>query len=164
MCWCRVQTRPPSLRCEEIQDEKKTDTLNTESSQIGSVESSVVGANDTSVSSSLCNGSISHSEDPECVKEESSSSSSPLAVSVTVSVNGKEVAERVDMVESEPNPLTETDDQEEEATNGKEDPVVENLAVDSSCVESTTLSPSAATESKTPEKEDSDTEMIDAAQ
>uniref|UniRef100_A0A1J3J600 Ubiquitin carboxyl-terminal hydrolase 19 n=1 Tax=Noccaea caerulescens TaxID=107243 RepID=A0A1J3J600_NOCCA len=165
LLYSRVQTRPPSLRSEEVQDEKKTDTLNTESSQNGSVESSVVGANDTTVSSSLCNGIISHSEDPECVKEESSSSSSsPLAVSVTVSENGKEVAERVDMVESESNPLTETDDQEEEATNGKEDPVVENLAVDSSCPEITTLSPSAATESKTPEKEDSDTEMIDAAQ
>uniref|UniRef100_A0A1J3C7D3 ubiquitinyl hydrolase 1 n=1 Tax=Noccaea caerulescens TaxID=107243 RepID=A0A1J3C7D3_NOCCA len=167
LLYSRVQTRPPSLRSEEVQDEKKTDTLNTESSQNGSVESSVVGANDTTVSSSLCNGIISHSEVPECVKEESSSSSpsssSPLAVSVTVSENGKEVAERVDMVESESNPLTETDDQEEEATNGKEDPVVENLAVDSSCPEITTLSPSAATESKTPEKEDSDTEMIDAA-
>lgn len=173
--WCRVQPRPSNLRSEEGQDEKKTDTLNTESNQDGSVESSGVGANDTSVSS-LCNGIISHSEDPECGKESSLSS---MSASVPVSEEGKEVDARVDTVDSESNPSIDMEhdsgtDHQEEAANGKEDPAAENLAVDSSCSDITTLSPSAATvfipqenehsdsESKPLEKEHSDTEMIDA--
>ncbi|KAF8086077.1 hypothetical protein N665_0635s0008 [Sinapis alba] len=168
----RVQTRPSSLRPEEVEDEKKTDTLNTESSQDSSVDTSV---------SSLCNGINSHSE--------GSSSSS----SVTVSEKEREVVERVDTVDSESNPSIDmehdsgTDHQEEEEANGKENPTVEEPAVDSSCSDNiTTSSPSAATENpmvkdpacsditnsspsaaiecKHQEKEDSDTKMIDDAQ
>ncbi|KAL0733881.1 hypothetical protein Bca4012_010091 [Brassica carinata] len=171
LLYSRVQTRPSSLRPEEVQDEKKTDTLNTESSQDSSVESSGAGANDTSVSS-LCNGTISHSEGSS---------------SVTVSEKGREVGERVDTVDSESNPSIDmehdsgTDDQA--PANGKENPTVEKPAVDSSCSDNTTSSPSAATEnptvedpacsditssspsaaidSKHQEKEDSDTKMTD---
>ncbi|CAH2061213.1 unnamed protein product [Thlaspi arvense] len=159
LLYTRVQTRPSSLRAEEAQDEKKTDTLNTESSQDGSVESSEVGANDSSVSS-LCNGIMSHSEDLECNKESSSSSS--LSSPVTVTEKVKEVdEERVDTVDSESNSAVDMEqdsgtDHQEEAANGKEDPTVE-----SSCSDITTSSPSAATESKYSEKEDSDTEMMD---
>ncbi|VVB08902.1 unnamed protein product [Arabis nemorensis] len=165
LLYSRVQTRPSSLRSEEVQDEKKADTSNTESSQDGSVESSGVGANDTSVSS-LCNGMISHSEDPECKKE---SSSSPLAVSLPVSEKGNEVDERVDTVDSESILSIEMEhdsgtDHQEEVANEKDDPAIENLAVNSSCSDIATSSPSAPTESKpsATEKEDSDTEMIDA--
>ncbi|KAL1221439.1 Ubiquitin carboxyl-terminal hydrolase 19 [Cardamine amara subsp. amara] len=162
LLYSRVQPRPSSLRSEEGQDEKKTASLNTKSSQDGSVESSEVAANETSVSS-LCNGIISRLEDTKCKNESSSSSA------VTVSENGKEVAERVDTEDSESNPSIDiehdsgTDHHQEEAANGKEDPTVENVTVESSCSDITTPSPSAAaTESKPPEKEDSDTEMIDA--
>ncbi|ESQ46454.1 hypothetical protein EUTSA_v10000088mg [Eutrema salsugineum] len=161
LLYSRVQTRPSSLRSEEVQKEKKTDALNTESSQGGSVESSGVGANDTSVSS-LCNGIISHSEDRECKNESSSSA--------TVSEKGKEVDERVDAVDSESNPSIEMEHesgtdhhQEQEEANAKEDPTVENLVVDTSCSDITTSSQSAATDSKPSENEDPDTEMIDAA-
>ncbi|CAH8363739.1 unnamed protein product [Eruca vesicaria subsp. sativa] len=187
LLYSRVQTRPSSLRPEEVQDEKKTDTLNTESSQDGSVESSGGGAKDTSVSS-LCNGVISHSEDPEC--KEGSSSSSSLSSSVTVSEREGEVSERVDTVDSESNPSIDMEhdsgtDHQEEEPNGKEhpavdsscldintsspsvvkeNPMVEDLSVDSSCSDITTTSPSTATKSKHPEEEDLDTKMVDDAQ
>lgn len=134
--------------------------MKTESSQDSSVGNSGAETNGTSVSS-LCNGIISHSEDAECKKESSSSS---LSSSVTVSENEREVAERVDTVDSESNPSIdmEHDHQVEAAANGKEDPTVENQAVDSPCSDITTSSLSATTESG--EKEDSDTEMIDNAQ
>ncbi|XP_013599821.1 PREDICTED: ubiquitin carboxyl-terminal hydrolase 19-like [Brassica oleracea var. oleracea] len=181
LLYSRVQTRPSSLRPEEVQDEKKTDTLNIESSQDGSVESSGVGAN----VSSLCNGiSISHSE---------GSSSSSLSSSVSVSEKEGEVAERVDTVDSESNPSIDmehdsgTDNQEGEVVNGKENPTVEEPAIDSSCSDNNASSPSAATENSTvedpacsdittsspsaaiesnhqEEKEGSDTKMIDDAQ
>ncbi|XP_056844642.1 ubiquitin carboxyl-terminal hydrolase 19 [Raphanus sativus] len=181
LLYSRVQTRPSSLRPEEVQDEKKTDALKTESSQDSSVESSGEGVTDTSVSS-LCNGIISHSE-----------GSSPSS-SVTVSEKEGEVAERVDTLDSESNPSIDmehdsgTDHQEEgEAAKGKENPTVEEPAVDSSsCSDNTASSPSAATENPTvedpacsdiatsspsaaikskhqEEKEDSDTKMIDDA-
>ena len=112
--------------------------------------------------SSLCNGiSISHSE---------GSSSSSLSSSVSVSEKEGEVAERVDTVDSESNPSVDmehdsgTDHQEAAVANGKEDPTVENQAVDSPCSDITTTSLSATTESKHIEKEDSDTEMIDNAE
>lgn len=107
---------------------------------------------------------ISLSEDPECKKE---SSSSPLAVSLTVSEKGNEVDERVDTVDSESILSIEMEhdsgtDHQEEAANEKDDPAIENLAVDSSCSDIATSSPSAPTESKpSTEKGDSDTEMID---
>ncbi|KAJ4902935.1 Ubiquitin carboxyl-terminal hydrolase 19 [Raphanus sativus] len=152
LLYTRVQTRPPSLRPEEVEEEKKTDTLNTESnSHDGSAESSGVGTSGTGVSSSLCNGIISHSEDHECKKESSSS--------LTVTEKEREdVAERVD---SESNPCIdmEHDHQEEEEANGKEDPTVGNPA----CSDITTSSLSATTESNHREKEDSETEMIDNA-
>ncbi|KAF8050401.1 hypothetical protein N665_1978s0004 [Sinapis alba] len=157
LLYSRVQTRPSSLRSEEVQDEKKTDTLDTESSQDGSVESSGAETNGTSVSS-LCNGIISHSEnDPECNKESSS-------------LNVSEVAERVDTVDSDPNPSIDmehdsgTDHQVEATANGKEDPTFGNQAVDSPCSDITISSLSASAESNHREKEDSDTEMIDNAQ
>ncbi|CAH8367187.1 unnamed protein product [Eruca vesicaria subsp. sativa] len=158
LLYSRVQARPSTLRSEEVQDEKKTDTVNKESRQDGSVESSGVGTCDTSVSS-MCNGIISHSGDPECNKESPSSSVSP---SVTVS----EVTERVDTIDSDSTPFVdmEHDHQEEAATNGKEDPTVVNPAVVSPCSDIITSSLSATTESKHREKEDSDTEMIDNAQ
>ncbi|KAJ0260330.1 Ubiquitin carboxyl-terminal hydrolase 19 [Hirschfeldia incana] len=149
LLYSRVQARPSSLRPEEVEEEKKTDTLDTESSQDGSVESSGADTNGTSVSS-LCNGIISRSENPECKKESSSSSS-------TIS----EVTERVDTVDSDSNPSVdmERDHQvEAAAANGKEEPTVGNQAVDP-----TTSSLSATTtESKQREKEDSDTQMIDS--
>ncbi|XP_010429445.1 PREDICTED: LOW QUALITY PROTEIN: ubiquitin carboxyl-terminal hydrolase 19-like [Camelina sativa] len=160
LLYSRVQPRPASLRSEEGQDKKKTESSNTESSQEGSVESSEVEANDTNVSS-LCNGIISHSEDPECEKESSLSS---MSESVPVSEEeGKEVDVRVDTVDSESNPSMEMEhdsgtDHQEEVANGKEDAVVENLAVDSSCLDVTTPSPSAATEFIPQEKEHSDIE------
>ncbi|KAH0929775.1 hypothetical protein HID58_015502 [Brassica napus] len=159
LLYSRVQARPPSLRSEEVQDDKKTDTLDTEASEDGSVESSGAGTNGASVSS-MCNGIISHSENPECKKDSSSSASSTVS----------EVAERVDTVDSESNPSIDmehdsgTDHQEAAVANGKEDPTVENQAVDSPCSDITNSSLSATTESKHREKEDSDTEMIDNAE
>ncbi|KAF3575748.1 hypothetical protein DY000_02034344 [Brassica cretica] len=159
LLYSRVQARPSSLRSEEFQDEKKTDTVDTEASEDGSVESSGAGTSGATVSS-MCNGIISHSENPECKKDSSSSASSTVS----------EVAERVDTVDSESNPSIDiehdsgTDHQEAAVANGKEDPTVENPAVDSPCSDITNSSLSATTESKHREKEDSDTEMIDNAE
>ncbi|CAF1861592.1 unnamed protein product [Brassica oleracea var. botrytis] len=159
LLYSRVQARPSSLRSEEVQDEKKTDTVDSEAGEDGFVESSGEGTNGASVSS-MCNGIISHSENPECKKDSSSSASSTVS----------EVAERVDTVDSESNPSIDiehdsgTDHQEAAVANGKEDPTVENPAVDSPCSDITNSSLSATTESKHREKEDSDTEMIDNAE
>ncbi|KAL1226076.1 Ubiquitin carboxyl-terminal hydrolase 19 [Cardamine amara subsp. amara] len=147
----------------EGEEEKKTDTSNTESNQKWLAESSEVGANGTSVSS-LCNASISHLQDTECEQESSS-----LSLFVAVTEKEEEVVESFDTVDSESNPSiidiehdSLTDHHQEEAANGKKDPTVENVAIESSSSDITTTSPSPTTESKPPKKEDSDTEMIDA--
>lgn len=146
---CRIQARSSSscLRS-EVQDEKKTDTLETESCVKELVESSMVGA--------IGSRSSTHAtiEDPE--REQSSSSSSP---SVLTSECCSEV-ERVDTLDSESNPSIDdaATDHQEDVANG--DAEVKYQAVNS-CSDPTTSTPLVCTKSKPPVR-DMDTKMIDA--
>lgn len=147
---CRIQARwSSSCLRSEVQDEKKTDTLDTESCLKEIVESSI-GALE---SRSSMHATI---EDPE--REQESSSSPP---SVVTSECCSEV-ERVDTLDSESNPSIDDSatEHQEDAANGNNDPEVKYLAVDS-CSDTTTSTPLVCTKSK-PSMRDMDTEIIDA--
>ncbi|XP_023635166.1 ubiquitin carboxyl-terminal hydrolase 18 isoform X2 [Capsella rubella] len=165
LLYSRIQARSSSscLRS-EVQDEKKTDTLDTESCLKELVESSMVGAIE---SRSSIHATI---EDPECEQESSpsslSSSPSPSPSpspppSVLISDCCSEV-ERADTLESESNPSIDdsSTDHQEDAANGNKDPEVKYQAV-FTCSDPTTSNPLVCTQFKPPVR-DMDTKMIDA--
>lgn len=156
---CRIQARSSSLcLSSEVQDEKKSDTLDTMFNQKGLVESSMVEAIDSRSSS------FATTEDPECERESLSSILSSPSPSSSPSVVTSECCsevERVDTLDSESTPSDDSaTDHQEDVANGNRDPEVKHQAVDS-CPDPTASTPSVCTKSKPPVR-DMDTEMLDA--
>ncbi|CAD5329656.1 unnamed protein product [Arabidopsis thaliana] len=154
LLYSRIQARSSSscLRS-EVKDEKKTDTLDTESCVKELVESSMVGAIE---SRSSTHATI---EDPVC--EQSPSPSPSPSPSVLASECCSEV-ERIDTLDSESNSSIDDSatDHQEDVANGNKDPEVKYQAADS-WSDPTTSTPLVCTKSKPPVR-DMDTKMIDA--